>query len=130
MPMQPGTSNPGTHAEDDVTCYEFAMHGQQAPGDTSPFMLGAGENFDCFYYNVPWTEKTLSVKFSSTLDHPEMTHHWFLYAMPTAHDDGSFESCYSVHVDGPTLLAGWSPGGADVVLPDDVGVENPAPARR
>jgi Copper type II ascorbate-dependent monooxygenase, C-terminal domain len=112
---------------EETTCYELRAHGRSGQGDTSPYSIPPGESYACFYFEAPWLAPSVSVSFRSKRDNGAALHHWFLYAMPGAAEDGKVESCLPLHFDQPTMLAGWGPGGADFVLPPDVGEENPAP---
>jgi dopamine beta-monooxygenase len=128
VPTTVPTSEPvPTKPGEQVTCYDLTSHGASAANDTTPFMIPTGETYHCFYFDVPWPASSVAAAFRSKLDNTKGLHHWFLYAMPTAHANGSTETCLPLHIDGPQMLAGWSPGGKDITLPADVGAEIPAP---
>lgn len=110
-----------------MTCYDFTSHGGSAAGDTTPFTIPVGESYHCFYFDAPWPATQVAASFRSKLDNTKGLHHWFLYAMPTAHPNGASESCLPLHFDGPELIAGWSPGAHDIAMPSDVGAEIPKP---
>jgi hypothetical protein len=112
---------------EDTTCYELRAHGKSGRDDSSAYSIPPGESYACFYFKAPWTAPSVSVSFRSKRDNTASLHHWFLYAMPGAAEDGKVESCIPLHFEQPIMLAGWAPGGDDFVLPPDVGEENPAP---
>ena len=112
----------------DEQCFELRAHGQQAAGDKTPFSSSLPEGYTCFNFSVPWTKPMQGVEFQSIVDNTAVVHHWLLYqsAIPTF--DGSFASCLGTHPGG-TLVTGWAPGGRDLVLPPDIGLELPAPGQ-
>jgi len=101
-------------------------HGQQVPGDTTPFAVPAGQQFyQAFYFKVPWNVATQALRFTPIIDNTQVLHHWLLYASTTAYTDGTSGPSPGVHADG-TLLAGWAPGAGEWVMPDGVGMELPS----
>jgi hypothetical protein len=105
---------------------QFLAHGQQVPGDTTPFPVPAGQQFyQNFYFKVPWNVATQALRFTPIIDNTQVLHHWLLYASTTAYTDGTSGPSPGVHSDG-TLLAGWAPGAGEWVMPEGVGMELPS----
>lgn len=130
--MTPASSSgaaPGTGPAEatNAVCFDLTVHNESSAGDTSAFQIPTGESYHCFYFDAPWTAPAISVAFRSKLDNDRALHHWFLYAMPSAHPNGTVETCLPLHPDGPKMIAGWAPGGKDMTMPDGVGAELPAP---
>lgn len=127
IPTTPPTGGPTSPPPpENVTCFDLTSHGAATPNDASPYMIPAGESYHCFYFDAPWSAASVATEYRSKLDNVAGLHHWFLYAMPTAHPNGANETCLPLHFDGPQMLAGWSPGAKDIALPPDVGGELPA----
>jgi hypothetical protein len=122
------TVAPPREAGPDEECFELRAHGQQTAADTTPFSTNQAEGYTCFKFAVPWKKPMQGVEFQTILDDAAVVHHWLLYqtALPTI--DGSFSSCIGAH-PGTALVTGWAPGGKDLVLPPDVGLELPPPGQ-
>jgi hypothetical protein len=114
-------TDPGTE------CIEFRAHGQQTPGDRTPFdssmiFLPGVEFYACFNFSSPWSQAMQGLQFSSIIDNSEMVHHWLFYESPTGTTDGSYSYCTGQH-PGQALITGWAPGNSGLQLPPDVGLE-------
>jgi hypothetical protein len=118
------TSPPPDAGPTGEECFEFRAHGKQAAGDTTPFASSQAEFYTCFNFTVPWTKPMQGVTFTSLLDNTAVVHHWLLYQNPLGTFDGTFANCVGAH-PGMALLTGWAPGGKDLALPPDVGLELP-----
>jgi hypothetical protein len=118
-------------APPDAECVEFRAHGQQTPGDKSPFdtnqiLLPGVEFYACFNFAPPWKDVVQGVEFTSIIDNSETLHHWLLYQSPIGTADGTYSYCLGTH-PGQALITGWAPGHQDIALPPDVGLELPPP---
>jgi hypothetical protein len=104
----------------DVTCYDLTARASAA-GDkysvpTTPDL------YQCFQYAAPWGAKKVQVVSAKPLiDNAQVIHHWNLYNSPDAVTDGTNGGCSGAHPNA-ALIAGWAPGGRDLVLPADVGL--------
>jgi hypothetical protein len=112
----------------DEQCFELLAHGQKMPNDQTPFSSSLAEVYTCFNFSVPWTKPMQGVEFHSIIDDVSVVHHWLLYQSAVPTFDGTFASCVGAH-PGTALVTGWAPGGTDLVLPPDVGLELPAPGQ-
>jgi len=83
------------------------------------------DRYECFYFKSDLTPDTLGLGFRPIVDDSRVLHHWLLYATVDAGlTNGAHESCSGVH-PGATLLSGWAPGGENIVMPPDVGMQLP-----
>jgi hypothetical protein len=118
---------PDAPSDEDTTCVEFRAHGQQVPGDKTPFdstsvFLPPPEFYTCFNFASPWKEAVQGLQFATVIDNGAVLHHWLLYQTPLPVADGSFANCIGNH-PGQALITGWAPGNQDLELPPDVGLE-------
>jgi hypothetical protein len=116
---------------DATDCVELRAHGQQVPGDKSPFdttqiLLPGLEFYACFNFANPWKEAVQGIQFASIIDNSATLHHWLLYQSPLGTADGTYSYCLGTH-PGQALITGWAPGHEDMALPPDVGLELPPP---
>jgi hypothetical protein len=107
------------------TCYEFATHGGQSFPDATPFMVPTGENYEQFYYKVPWKPGDTGTRYGTRFDNKAVLHHWLLFTTGLAKADGQHSTeIGSQSLLGDTnsrLLAGWAVGGSNVTAPANVG---------
>ena len=106
-------------------------HGQQTPGDKTPFdttqiLLPGVEFYACFNFASPWKETMQGVEFTTIIDNSETLHHWLFYQSPLGTTDGTYSYCLGTH-PGQALITGWAPGNDGLRLPPDVGLELPPP---
>ena len=115
-------------APDGSKCYELHNHGEQGPGDSTPYPVTPGEIYVSFFFKAPWTEPSELVSFRTLYDNRKVLHHWLFYTTLGADMDGAFAPGIGTHIgDSAQLLAGWAVGGNDVEMPKDVGLRLPAP---
>jgi hypothetical protein len=122
-------SLPDAPTDDGTECIEFRAHGEQTPGDRSPFdttkiPLPGVEFYACFNFSSPWKQSVQGIQFDGIIDNSEMLHHWLLYQSPIGTTDGTYSYCYGQH-PGLALITGWAPGNNGLQLPPDVGLELP-----
>jgi hypothetical protein len=107
------------------TCYEFPTHGGQNFPDTSDFMVPAGENYEQFYYKVPWNAGDVGARYGTRFDNKAVLHHWLMFTTGLPKTDGQHsKEIGSQSLLGDTnsrLIAGWAVGGSNVTPPEDVG---------
>jgi len=125
-PTAPPSPNMTRVGPDGSKCYELHNHGQQMPGDTTPYPVPPGEIYVSFYFKAPWTEPSELVSFRTLYDKRKLLHHWLLYTTLGSDMDGTFAPGIGTHIgDSAQLLAGWAVGGNDVEMPKDVGLRLP-----
>jgi len=110
------------------TCYELLTHGGQTPGDTSKYTIFPGENYEEFYYKVPWPSGVQATRFGARFDNLKVLHHWLLFSSSmSASADGTHQTVLGTQLlDGNAqLLAGWAVGGCNVEFPPEMGLELP-----
>jgi hypothetical protein len=125
--IRPDAGLPDAPTDDGTECVEFRAHGQQTPGDRSPFdssmiFLPGAEFYACFNFSSPWSKPMQGLQFSTIIDNSEKLHHWLFYQSPLGAVDGSYSYCTGQH-PGQALVTGWAPGNDGLKLPPDVGLE-------
>jgi hypothetical protein len=111
------------YADPDLKCYEFRAH---APGDkTKPFSVGTQPDmYTNFTFMPPWQGMAYARSFRVLAGNPAVIHHWLFYKNNAAGPDGDVRGSAGVHPNGE-LVHGWAPGGSNLYLDPDVGLEMP-----
>jgi hypothetical protein len=112
-------------------CYEFKVHQSTTSVDAVKYDVGLGEHYEQFYYKVPWGADTVATGYGTRMDNAKVLHHWLLFGTDEIQAEGSHITSPLPTLIGtnPVLLAGWAVGGPNVVPPQDVGFELPAPGK-
>jgi len=136
----PGTTNPNADGSRTVlvpgpgeTCYDFKTHDGQTMTDMTPYDVGPdGEHYEQFYFDVPWPANSVATAYGTRMDNAAVLHHWLLFATDEGDAPGSHKTSPLPTLIGtnPVLLAGWAVGGPNLVAPENVGFELPAPGKR
>jgi hypothetical protein len=119
-----GASNePQTYDDPDLKCYEFRAH---APGDkTAPFSVGIQPDmYTNFTFMPPWQGTVYARSFKVLPGNSAVIHHWLFYKNQAPGNDGEVAPSLGVHPTGE-LVHGWAPGGSDLYMDSDVGLEMP-----
>jgi hypothetical protein len=130
----PGSKD-GTHGRIEPgpgeTCYEFKVHQSTTSVDDVPFAIADGEQYEQFYYNVPWPAESVAVSYATITDNAAVLHHWLLFATNELQQEGAHITAPVPTLIGtdPQLLTGWAVGGPNLEMPEDVGMELPNPGR-
>ena len=113
------------------TCYEFKVHQSTTAVDEEPFAIPVGEQYEQFYYKVPWPADTVAVSYATVPDNAAVLHHWLLFATNEVQAEGAHITAPLPTLIGtdPQLLTGWAVGGPNLEMPKDVGMELPNPGR-
>lgn len=123
-PVMPGPTTPGDETDPEnepgVTCYKLTARASKSGGaymvPTTPDL------YQCFQYALPWGSKKVQIVSARPIvDNDKVLHHWILYNNVGSVTDGASSSCVGAHPDAANV-AGWAPGGADIVPPKDVGI--------
>jgi hypothetical protein len=115
-------------ARDGETCYDFPVHGQSSPTDTSKFAVHADESYNQFYYAIPWPAGSMATRFGADFDNKQVLHHWLAFSS----ESGNAPGTVSTDVTGTTLgentqlIGGWAVGGCNVVFPPEMGLKLPS----
>jgi hypothetical protein len=114
---------PQTYADPDLKCYEFRAH---APGDKSkPFSVGTRPDmYTNFTFMPAWQGMAYARSFRVLPGNPSVIHHWLFYKNNAAGPDGDVAGSIGAHPNGE-LVHGWAPGGSNLYLDPDVGLEMP-----
>jgi hypothetical protein len=117
------TSDPQTYDDADMKCYEFRAHVQ---GDkTKPFSVGTTPDmYTNFTFMPPWQGVAYARSFRVLKGNSAVIHHWLFYKNSSGGQDGSIAPSIGAHPTGE-LVHGWAPGGSDLYLDSDVGLEMP-----
>jgi Copper type II ascorbate-dependent monooxygenase, C-terminal domain/Copper type II ascorbate-dependent monooxygenase, N-terminal domain len=105
---------------------EFELTAHQ-DGNDQPYVVptqGADDLYMCFAFQSPFTDGMQATAWAPIIDDERVVHHWILYrASGGNYTPGSAFPCdLSLQVSSE-FVAGWAPGGGNVILPDDVGLE-------
>lgn len=110
------------------TCYEFRVHGQSSPTDTSKFDVAPGQSYSQWYYDIPWPAGTLATRFGAKFDNLQVLHHWLAFSSSAATAPGTVQR----NVTGTTLgenaelIGGWAVGGCNVEFGAEMGLKLPS----
>jgi hypothetical protein len=122
--MGGSSDKPIEYNDPEMKCYEFRAH---AEGDmTAPFSVGTKPDlYTNFTFDAPWTGKQYFRSFEVLTDNLDVIHHWLFYKNIAPGGGGSVTGSSGAHPDGQ-LEHGWAPGGSDLFLDYDVGIEAPS----
>jgi hypothetical protein len=117
------SSDPQTYNDPDLKCYEFRTH---APGDkTKPFSVSTTPDmYTNFTFMPPWQGVAYARSFRVLKGNLSVIHHWLFYKNSGPGPDGDISPSIGAHPSGE-LVHGWAPGGSDLYLDSDVGLEMP-----
>lgn len=105
--------------------YELRAHGKPTPDDQTKYTVAPhldDTQYQCFYFDAPFTEDTSMFWYQPVLDNEKFIHHWILYTTSDKkHEAGTTSRCNSAE-PGWNFVAGWGPGTDNVALPADVGL--------
>jgi len=123
--MPPPSSDVGPAALPCTPTHTLRAH---APGDlTRPYELTASSNpnqYQCFVFENPFPEGTQATAWAPDVDVDRVLHHWIVWGSNTAPSGGrDIVPCDVLPTGDAAFVMGWAPGGRNVVLPDDVGLE-------
>ena len=108
---------------------EFEMRAH-APGSEQPFVVpqqGAEDLYQCFSFQAPFTEPTQAIAWAPIIDDERVIHHWILYRTTQPQEAGGVFPCDVGLQLSADFVAGWAPGGGNVMMPPGVGLELGAP---
>ena len=133
MPQEAGGSCGDLPGDDDgagpehLPCevsHELVAH---ADGSDDPFAVpaqGADDLYQCFAFRSPFAAGEQATAWAPIIDDERVVHHWILYRRSGGdYTDGEAFPCdvgLQVTAD---FVAGWAPGGENVIMPDDVGLD-------
>jgi hypothetical protein len=104
--------------------YEFTAFDPADPEQGFEVPTGGNGNFyKCFAFAAPFEEGEQGVAWGPIIDDERTIHHWILWESPRHYEDGSVFDCGALPDNESTFLAGWAPGGGNMVMPDDVGLK-------
>jgi len=126
-----GSGSTSASGRSDEFCYLLKVHQSTREVDDAPFEVMAGEFSEQFYYNVPWPADSVAVSYGTVADNAAVSHHWFLFSTTEQQPEGSHFTAPLPTLLGhdPQLVASWAAFDPYVTLPDDFGLELPAPGR-
>jgi hypothetical protein len=84
---------------------------------------GDGNYYKCFAFEAPFAEGEQGIAWGPLIDDERTIHHWILWESPNHYADGSMFDCGALPDSDSLFLAGWAPGGGDMVMPEDVGLK-------
>jgi hypothetical protein len=128
--QSPGNVPPPEETPEEQSCdwsVELLAHGSPQPNDSTPYeVTQSTDSYICFVVKVPWgTTPAQALRFRPVVDDTRVLHHWLLYAQNGGLRDGDIHGCNGRHANA-ALVAGWAPGGGDIVMPENVGQRLPS----
>lgn len=107
-----------------MKCYEFRAHA--AGNNTMPYSVSTQpDQYTNFIFKAPWQGSMYSRSYRVLDGNAKVIHHWLLYKNSAAVANDSVGPSSGAHPDGE-LVHGWAPGGSDLYLAPDVGIEMPS----
>ncbi len=99
-----------------------------ADGNEQPYVVpaqGADDLYQCFAFQSPFAPGEQATAWAPIIDDERVVHHWILYR---ASGGGNYTHNSAVPCDvslqlSADFVAGWAPGGENVILPQDVGLD-------
>ncbi len=112
---------------DALPCDASYVMTAHASGGGDPYAVptqGADDLYMCFAFASPFADGMQATAWAPIIDDERVVHHWILYrAKGGGYTDGTAFPCDLSLQISAEFVAGWAPGGGNVVLPDDVGLE-------
>jgi hypothetical protein len=117
------SDQPQKYDDPDLHCYEFRAH---AMGDkTQPFSVGlTPDMYTNFTFMPQWKGVAYARSFRVLKGNAAVIHHWLFYKNSGPGTDGAVAPSIGAHPTGE-LVHGWAPGGSDLYMDHDVGLEMP-----
>jgi hypothetical protein len=115
-------------AEPGETCYEFQVHGQSSPTDTTKFSIPPGQTYNQFYYKIPWPAGTLATRFGAKFDNLAVLHHWLGFGISSGTQPAGTVQPGVLGTtlgQGAELIGGWAVGGCNVNFGQNMGLKLP-----
>jgi hypothetical protein len=114
----------GEHEEDELPCEpDFVLEAHAAGSDDAFVVPPVDDLYMCFAFQAPFGAATHATAWAPIIDDERVVHHWILYRTKTPQIEGAAVPCdVSLQVSSQ-FVAGWAPGGGNMVMPDDVGLE-------
>lgn len=110
----------------DETCYDFPVHGASSPTDTTPFTIPVDENYNQFYFAVPWEAGAVATSYG-VVDETGLAVHAWLFSSSAAIAPGmvSRNVLGTLLGEQASMLGAWAVGSCNVVMPDTIGLQLP-----
>jgi hypothetical protein len=118
------SSEPIQYNDPQMKCYQFLSH---ASGDTKqPFSVDTTPDlYTNFDFAAPWQGTVYARSLTTVIGNMQVIHHWILYKDDAPVTDGTISTSTGAHPNGQ-FVQGWAPGGSDIYLDPDVGMEMPS----
>jgi hypothetical protein len=110
---------------DALPCEPSATLVAHAQGGAGKFVVptvGAEDLYQCFAFQSPFAAGAQATAWAPVIDDERVVHHWILYRTDSPPQGDVFPCDVSLQVS-TDFVAGWAPGGGNVVMPDGVGLE-------
>jgi hypothetical protein len=107
--------------------YEIRAHAGNGSDAFHVPVQGADDLYQCFSFKAPFVSPTQAIAWAPIIDDARVVHHWILYRTTQAQTDGGVFKCDGSLQLTADFVAGWAPGGGNMVLPADVGLELGSP---
>lgn len=101
----------------------LVAHEAGGPGPFHVPAQGADDLYQCFAFKSPFVAGAQSTAWAPIIDDERVIHHWILYRTTEPQPDGGTFPCDVSLQLSADFVAGWAPGGGNVQMPADVGLE-------
>jgi hypothetical protein len=102
---------------------EFTAHALGSEDAFAVPTVGAENLYMCFSFKAPFDVATQATAWSPIIDDERVVHHWILYRSVVPLVDGGVTPCEGSLQLTTEFVAGWAPGGGNIVMPPDVGLD-------
>ncbi|MET0341554.1 MAG: hypothetical protein ABW252_11185 [Polyangiales bacterium] len=116
------TNQPIDYQDPDLKCYKLTAYATPANKAQKYSVPTTPDLYVAFNVKAPWTGKQYIRSFKAIIDNKAVLHHWLLFKQLAGGVEGVMPNALGAHPDGE-MLHGWAPGGDDMYLDKDVGME-------
>jgi len=119
------TNKPIEYNDPELKCYKLNAYGSVANKAQKYTVPTQPDLYVAFNVKAPWTGKQYVRSFRALVDNKAVLHHWLLFRQLAGGVESIMPNAVGAHPDGE-MLHGWAPGGDDMYMDIDVGMEIPA----
>jgi hypothetical protein len=119
------TNKPIQYDDPELKCYKLTAYGNVADKSQKYSVPTTPDLYVAFNVKAPWTGKQYIRSFRALVDNKTVLHHWLLFRQLAGGAEMIMPNALGAHPDGE-MLHGWAPGGDDMYMDKDVGMEVPA----
>ena len=119
------SNKPIDYDDPQLKCYKLTAYGSVADKSQKYSVPSTPDLYVAFNVKAPWTGRQYIRSFRALVDNKAVLHHWLLFRQLMGGAEAIMPNALGAHPDGE-MLHGWAPGGDDMFMDKDVGMEVPA----